>query len=115
QLRQAQREVQRAESAYVRQGCNDDAKAGRRLNAQCQQIARRVLDGREQVKQLESTVQTGDAVAGQREAILQEMSRFGCDGGSRDRQTRNRGNLFEQLFDVFTDDGFDGEGGVRGE
>ncbi len=115
QLKQAQREVQRAESSYVREGCNDDAKAGRRLNAQCQQIARRVLDGREQVKQLESTVSTGNAVAGQREAILQEMSRFGCDERSRVRDNRNRGNLFEQLFDVFTDDGFDGEGGIRGE
>jgi hypothetical protein len=118
QLKQAQREVQRAESSYVREGCNDDAKAGRRLNAQCQQIARRVLDGREQVKRLQSTVSTGDAVAGQREAILQEMSRFGCDDRSSVRDNRNnrdRGNLFEQLFDVFTDNGFDGEGGVRGE
>ncbi|MGN6488406.1 MAG: DUF2865 domain-containing protein [Devosia sp.] len=116
QLKQAQREVQRAESSYVREGCNDDAKAGRRLSPQCQQIARRVLDGREQVKQLESTVGTGNAVAGQREAILQEMSRFGCgDNRSRVRDNRDRGNLFEQLFDVFTDDGFDGEGGVRGE
>jgi hypothetical protein len=99
----------------VRQGCNDDAKAGRRLSAQCQQIARRVLDGRDEVKRLAGTVDTGNAVAEQREAILQEMSRFGCDDRSRVRDNRNRGNLFEQLFDVFTDDGFDGEGGIRGE
>lgn len=115
QLKQAQREVQRAESAYVREGCNDDAKAGRKLNAQCRQIARRVLDGREEVKQLQSTVDTGDAVAEQREAILQEMSRFGCDDRSRVNDNRDRGNLFEQLFDVFTDNGFDGEGGLRGD
>lgn len=115
QLKQAKREVQRAESSYVREGCNDDAKAGRKLNAQCRQIARRVLDGREEVKKLQSTVDTADAVAGQREAILQEMSRFGCDGRSRVRDNRGRGNLFEQLFDVFTDNGLDGEGGVRGE
>jgi hypothetical protein len=118
ELKQAQREVQRAESSYVREGCNDDAKAGRKLNAQCRQIAKRVLDGREAVKQLQSTVETGDAVAGQREAILQEMSRFGCQDGSRVNDNRNRGdrgNLFEQLFDVFTDDGNDGEGGIRGE
>jgi hypothetical protein len=105
QLKQAKREVQRAESAYVREGCNDDAKAGRKLNAQCQQIARRVLNGREEVKKLQSTVDTADAVAGQREAILQEMSRFGCEGRSRVRDNRGRGNLFEQLFDVFTDNG----------
>jgi hypothetical protein len=118
QLKAAQREVQRAESSYVREGCNDDAKAGRKLNAQCRQIARRVLDGREEVKQLQSTVDTGDAVAEQREAILQEMSRFGCDDRSSVNDNRNRGdrgNLFEQLFDVFTDNGFDGEGGIRGD
>ncbi|RYG28948.1 MAG: DUF2865 domain-containing protein, partial [Burkholderiales bacterium] len=118
QLKQAQREVQRAESSYVREGCNDDAKAGRKLNAQCRQIAKRVLDGREEVKQLQSTVSTGDAVAEQREAILQEMSRFDCQGRSRvndNRDRGDRGNLFEQLFDVFSDDGFDGEGGVRGD
>ena len=118
QLKQAQREVQRAESAYVREGCNDDAKAGRKLNSQCRQIAKRVLDGREEVKQLQSTVDTGDAVAEQREAILQEMSRFGCDDRSRvndNRDRGDRGNLFEQLFDVFTDDGFDGQGGIRGD
>ncbi len=119
ELKQAQREVQRAESSYVREGCNDDAKAGRKLNGECRQIARRVLDGREAVKNLQSTVDTGDAVAEQREAILQEMSRFGCDDRSRVNDNRNRdgdrGNLFEQLFDVFTDNGFDGEGGVRGD
>ena len=118
QLKQAQREVQRAESSYVREGCNDDAKAGRKLNSQCRQIARRVLDGREEVKRLQSTVETGDAVAEQREAILQEMSRFGCDDRSRvndNRDNGDRGNLFEQLFDVFTDNGFDGEGGIRGD
>jgi hypothetical protein len=119
QLKQAQREVQRSESAYVRQGCNDDAKAGRQLSGECRALARRVLDGREQVKALQSTVDTGDAVAGQREAILQEMSRFGCDDRSSVRDNRqsrgDRGNLFEQLFDVFTDNGMDGEGGVRGD
>jgi hypothetical protein len=118
QLKQAQRDVQRAESSYVREGCNDDAKAGRKLNAQCRQIAKRVLDGREAVKELQSTVDTGDAVASQREAILQEMSRFDCQDGSRVNDNRNRGdrgNLFEQLFDVFTSDGNDGEGGVRGD
>ena len=115
QLKDAQRDVQRSESAYVRQGCNDDAKAGRRLSGECKALARRVLDGRDLVKQLQSTVDTGDAVAGQRETILQEMARFGCDDRSTVRVNRgDRGNLFEQLFDVFTD-GFDGEGGVRGE
>lgn len=115
QLKQLQRAVQKAESSYVRQGCNDDAKAGRQLNAECRQIARAVLGAREDLKQMSQSVDTGEAVAQQREALLQEMSRFDCDGRSRVTITNgDRGNLFERLFGGFTDT-FDGEGGVRGE
>ncbi len=115
QLKQLQRAVQKSESAYVRQGCNDDAKAKRPLNAQCRQIAREVLAAREDLKQMSQSVDTGQAVAQQREALLQEMARFDCDGRSRVTITnRDRGNLFERLFGGFTDS-FDGEGGVRGE
>ena len=116
-LRQLQRNVQRAESAYVRNGCNDDAKAGRQLSPQCRAMARDVLDGREQVERMSRSVDTGQAVAQQREAILQEMARFDCDRRSRVNVNRggDRGNLFERLFGVFTEDGFDGEGGVRGD
>lgn len=112
--RRAQREVQQAESRYVRQGCNDDAKAGRSLSSQCRALARTILDGREQVAALARSVETGDAVAQQREAILQEMARFDCRGQSRVTRER-RGNIFEQLFgDVFGEN-IDGGGGVRGE
>jgi len=116
QLKQLQRAVQRAESAYVRQGCNADAKAGRKLTAECRSIARDVLRAREDLKQMSQSVDTGQAVAQQREAILQEMSRFDCDGRSRVTIDGggDRGNLFERLFGVFTDN-FDGEGGIRGE
>lgn len=114
-LRQLQREVQRAESRYVRGGCNDDAKARRQLSSECRALAREINQGRAQVEQLSQSVRTGEAVAQQREAILQEMARFDCDGRSRVRVERQgRGNLFEQLFGVFTD-GFDGEGGIRGD
>lgn len=114
-LKRLQREVQRSESAYVRQGCNDDAKAGRRLTQECRALAREVLRGREEVQQLSQSVSTGEAVAQQREAILQEMARFDCDGRSRVNLERgNRDNLFERLFGVFTD-GDDGAGGIRGE
>jgi len=115
ELRQVQRQLQRAESAYVRQGCNDAAKAGRQLNAECRAIAREVLQGRDIVQQLSQSSNTGQAVAQQREAILQEMARFGCDARSRVTIDRgSRGNLFERLFGGFKE-GFDGEGGVRGE
>ena len=114
-LKRLQREVQRSESAYVRQGCNDEAKAGRKLSGECRALAREVLRGREEVQQLSQSVDTGEAVAQQREAILQEMARFDCDGRSRVNVERGgRGNLFEQLFGVFTE-GYDGEGGIRGE
>lgn len=112
--RRAQREVQQSESRYVRQGCNDDARAGRPLSSQCRALARTILDGREQVAALARSVETGDAVAQQREAILQEMARFDCRGRSEVTQER-RGNIFEQLFgDVFGEN-IDGGGGIRGE
>ncbi len=115
QARQLQRDLQRSESAYVRQGCNDDAKAGRKLNAQCRALANTILEGRDQLEKLNKTVDTGEAVSQQREAILQEMARFDCDNGSSARVVRqDRGNFFEQLFGKLSDT-FDGEGGTREE
>lgn len=114
-LRRVQRELQRSESAYVRQGCNDQAKAGRRLTGECRALARDVLSGRDELEQLSQSVNTGEAVAQQRETILQEMARFDCDRRSRVTVEREgRGGLFERLFGVFTE-GNDGEGGIRGD
>jgi hypothetical protein len=129
EAREVGRQVQRAESAYVRQGCNDDAKAGRRLSSQCRQLARDITQGREEYEELVSTVETGNAVAEQREALLQEIARFGCgsrvrvldDDEDEDdfrtaqrRRNRDRGNIFDQLFGDFFED-FDGGGGYRDE
>ena len=115
EAKQLQRDLQRTESSYVRQGCNDDAKAGRRLNAECRALARKINQGRKELENLSSSVDTGNAVAQQREAILQEMARFDCDSRSNARVVReDRGNLFEQLFDALNQE-FDGEGGIRGE
>ncbi len=115
-VRRLERDVQRSESSYVRDGCNDDAKAGRRLSTECRALARKITQGRKDLENLSRSVATGNAVAEQREAILQEMARFDCDGGSSARVERqDRGNIFEQLFGGVFDDGFDGEGGVRGE
>jgi hypothetical protein len=123
QLKQVQQELQRKESSYVRTGCNADAKAGRQLSSQCRALAREIRAGRAQVEELSRGVSTGNAVAEQREAILQEMSRFGC--GSRVRQLdddgpgfaqfgrRDRGNIFEQIFNSLGDTF--GEEGLRGE
>ncbi|RYE74175.1 MAG: DUF2865 domain-containing protein, partial [Hyphomicrobiales bacterium] len=121
--RALQQQVQRNESRYIREGCNDDAKAGRTLTRACKALAREITTGRDEVANLSRTLETGDAIAQQREAILQEMSRFNCGGGSRARvldengqfagRGRQRGNLFEQLFDALAES-FDGEGGLRG-
>ena len=106
QARAKQQEVQRNESAYVRGGCNDDAKAGRQLNAQCRNLARAIVSGRQDLERLVNRVEKGNAVARQREAALQERARFGCGGGSNTRiiQTnRDSGNLFDRLFGALGD------------
>jgi hypothetical protein len=113
--RQAQQDVQQAESQYVRDGCNAAAKAGQKLNAQCRAEARLVLQARAALKQVSAQADTGNAVAQQREAILQEMARFNCDSGSSARATeRQRGGLFDQLFGAFEDNQGDGIS-TRGE
>jgi uncharacterized protein YdbL (DUF1318 family) len=112
--RRLQLDLQRAESAYISQGCNADAKAGRKLSNQCRTLAKRITSGRDQFAQLSKRLDTGNAVAQQREAILQEMTRFGCDRNSRAQvDRRNRGNLFDQLFDLFNGDDWGND--TRGE
>jgi hypothetical protein len=111
EARAAERDGQRAESAYVREGCNRAAKNGEPLSRQCRALARRVLDARDTYQSVSQSLQTGTAVAEQREAVLQEMARFNCNTRSTANvsRERGRGNLFEQLFDMF--DGI----GTRGD
>jgi hypothetical protein len=106
--RQAQRDVQSMESRYVRDGCNDAAKAGVPLTDQCRQIGREVLRLREVAAGIAQQVETANAVAGQREAILQEMARFGCgdDNGSSAGFTNERQNLFDRIFGTTSEGDF---------
>jgi hypothetical protein len=104
--RQLQRAVQDAESQYIRQGCNDDAKAGRVLTQQCQLIARDVLDLRRQYAEVSQSVETANAVAGQREAILQEMARFGCNAGSSATFSSERQSIFDRIFGTTSEGDF---------
>ena len=98
--RQAQRDVQSMESRYVRDGGKDAAKAGQQLTQQCRQIGREVLRLRDVAAQIGQQVETANAVAGQREAILQEMARFGCgaERGSSATFSNDRQNLFYRIF-----------------
>ena len=106
--RQAQRDVQAMESRYVRDGCNDDAKAGRQLTQQCKQIGREVLRLREVAASVGQQVETANAVAGQREAILQEMARFGCgnNNGSSATFTTDRQSVFDRIFGTTSEGDF---------
>jgi len=112
--------VQDAESAYVRGGCNAAAKAGQQLNRECQQLARQIIKGRQQRDTLARSVETAGAIAQQREAVLQEMLRFGCSSGSQASVTQQnapgRGGLFDRLFGGYTDqNGQYSEGDIIGD
>lgn len=100
------RQVQDAESQYIRQGCNDDAKAGRTLSQQCQQVARTVLRLRDQYAAVAQSVETAGAVAQQREAILQEMARFGCNAGSSASFNQDRQSVFDRVFGTTSEGDF---------
>lgn len=106
QARQLARDVQNAESRYIRGGCNDDAKAGRVLTPQCQQVAREVLRLRQDYQAVTNAVGTASAVAAQREAILQEMARFGCNTGSNATFSQDRQNVFDRIFGTTTQGDF---------
>jgi len=102
--RDLENEVQRAESKYVRDGCNAAAKRGEKLTSACRTQARAVVKARDALKSASSQAETGAAIAQQREAVLQEMARFNCSSRSDARVTeRDRGGLFNQLFDMFDD------------
>ncbi|WP_375449489.1 DUF2865 domain-containing protein [uncultured Devosia sp.] len=101
-------QVQDAESAYVRNGCNADAKAGRTLSPQCQGLGRDVLRLREDYANINQSVETANAVAQQREAILQELARFGCgaDQGSSATMNTERQSIFDRIFGTTSEGDF---------
>ena len=104
--RQLQQAVQAAESRYIREGCNDDARAGRVLTPQCQQVAQEVLRLRAERDEVAAQVDTANAVAGQREAILQEMARFGCQTGSSANFNNERQTIFDRIFGTTSETDF---------
>jgi hypothetical protein len=104
---QAQRDVQTMESRYVRDGCNDAARAGVQLTPQCREIGREVLRLRDVAASVSQQVETANAVAGQREAILQEMARFGCGtNGSSASFTNDRQSVFDRIFGTTSEGDF---------
>ena len=52
-------------------------------------------------------METANAVAGQREAILQEMARFGCGmQGSRATMSNERQSIFDRIFGTTSEGDF---------
>lgn len=96
-------QLKRIERRYVRDGCNADAKAGRRLTAQCRGLANQILAHRKNLEKLQQKAQGGRDTAAARETVLQQIARYNCRAKpSRSTVTlANRQkpkNLFETLF-----------------
>jgi hypothetical protein len=101
-------EVQQDSSTYVRGGCQAVQNAGQQLPPQCQILARRIIAGRRDYASIAQSIQTGNAVAQQREQVLQQIARFGC-GSVQPQRPRN---VFEQLFGPYVQGQPQGEGNV---
>lgn len=113
---QLQQRLQNAESTYVRNGCNDDARAGRTLTRECQGVAREVLRLRQDLANVSGAVDTANAVAQQRESILQELARFGCGtDGSSATFTNDRQSIFDRVFGTSNEADFSNGQMVGGE
>ena len=96
-LRQIADDLRDVESLFVRGGCQRILNAGQALPQQCRNVARRIVQGRDQYETIARSVETGQAVARQREVVLQDIARFGCGTGSSATVNR-RPTLLEQLF-----------------
>lgn len=110
--RALQDQLQQDESTYVRGGCQAVQNSGQPLPAQCRTLAKRIIAGRRDANAYAQSIATGNAVAQQREQVLQQIARFGCGTRSQAsvdaQQVQRPRNLFEQLFGPFTG----GEGNI---
>jgi len=107
--RQLAQDLQKDESAFVRGGCQQQVNARQKLSGECRATARRILRGRDQYNQLAAKVETGQAVGQQRETILQQIARFGCDNGSNAALLQNDRQSQRSPFAEFLDSIFGGQ------
>lgn len=107
EARKLGKEIQKMESTFVRGGCQKQLKAEGRLSGSCRTLGRRILNVRKTYNKLAARVETGQAVAQQREQALQQIARFGCGQRSNSRsrvEIRTRapqgvfGDLINRLF-----------------
>ncbi len=104
-----------AQSAYYRSGCQTAQQQGQPQSQQCYSFAHQYLQLDKQLKQLQAAINNGGAVAQQREAVLQQIARFGCDQQGApstfsSNQPPPRRNFLQQLFGGFQDNGGYGGG-----
>lgn len=105
-VQQAKRDVQQAESQYIRSGCNALAKAKQPQPPECKVQWNQILQAR---AELDNANNLGN-IADQRQQVLEDMARFNCNDSSSARfnQQSGRGNLFQQIFGNFEDNFGDG-------
>jgi len=106
--RQAADSVQAAESQFVRDGCQNLLNSRQRLTASCRGLARAILQGRSDYDKLVAKVDTGQAVAQQRETVLQQIARFGCGTGSSATITQQDRPDNRSPFEILLDNLFNG-------
>ena len=116
-LRSLQVNEANAERAYVRTGCQAQQDQRQPQTPQCRGIAQQILTGRAQIAELTQTANTGVALSRQRQQVLQQLQRYGCNNqtsgatfsGYADRQPPPRRNFLQQLFGGGDDQGDYGE------
>ncbi len=104
QLGNWQREVSQAESQWVRLGCQSLQNSGQQLSGQCNAIGQTITLARSQASQYQSLASQGQGLARQRDQLVQDFRRFGCDSQSNvNFSNGQRGTLLNDIFGGGTD------------
>jgi len=94
--------LQTLERTFVLSGCQRALNKGQRLNSECRTTARRILDGRRNLNALKEQISSGQALAGQRAQIAQQLTdRFGAASQANVQSSTRPRNFFDQLFGNF--------------
>jgi len=105
-IRSLQATMQDAQSAYNRGGCMSAQQQGFPQTPECRSYAQQYFSAQRQLKRVQQSAANGDDVAQQREEVLQQIARFGCNQTNsrvqfsdedHNPQPRHR-NFLEELF-----------------
>ncbi len=98
ELQSRQRDVNQAESGWLRNGCQQAINAGQSLSGQCQSLAQTITLGRQQIDQLASMAREGQNLAQNREQLVRDYQRYNCAAGGEVAGQGERGNLLNNMF-----------------